>query len=63
MDDCVKDGGQEFFMMLCITLNFDRFDWLISSILQRILVKNSSRPSLAQSSVMQKKLHGFDYMS
>ena len=27
-------------MLLCVTLNFDRFDWLISSLLQRILVEN-----------------------
>ena len=27
IDDCAKDGGQEFFtIMLCVTLNFDRFD-------------------------------------
>ena len=40
IDDCTKDGGQEyFFKKLSVTLNFDRFDWLISSIPQRILIK------------------------
>ena len=39
-DDCPKDGSLEFFtMIICVTLNLHRFDWQISSIPQRILVK------------------------
>ena len=40
IDDSTKDGGQEFLVIIpCVTLNFDRFDWLISSMPQKDLGK------------------------
>ena len=47
--------------MLCILSNFDYFDWLISSLLQRLLVKDSSTPFLTKSFIVSFVVEPFHY--
>ena len=51
--DCAKDGGDKFFKRSLIEFLWNFYRFVIRT--QRILVKNSSQYSLAQSAIVERK--------